>query len=122
MDRARPRSSGQLRRPLCGVRTVPVEVSDQALHFLLRHPLRRLLWRLYLQEGEELSPKELADFTRQPLANVALHIRVLRDHGAVELVRERPARGAVEHFYAATGLVDEVPWARPALGLPQPAK
>jgi DNA-binding transcriptional ArsR family regulator len=104
------------------VRRVPIEVSDQALLFLLRHPLRRRLWRLYVEEGEELSPKELADFTKQPLVNVALHVRVLRDHGAVELVRERPARGAVEHFYAATPLVDEVPWARPALGLPQPAK
>jgi DNA-binding transcriptional ArsR family regulator len=101
---------------------VPVEDTDQALHLLLRHTLRRRLWRLYVEEGEELSPKELADFTKQPLANVAFHVRALRDHGAVELVRERPSRGAVEHFYAATPLVDEVSWGRPALGLPQPAK
>jgi DNA-binding transcriptional ArsR family regulator len=122
VDRSRSRPAGWLLRPLCEVRTVPVEDTDQALHLLLHHPLRRRLWRLYVEEGEELSPKELADFTKQPLVNVALHVRVLRDHGAVELVRERPARGAVEHFYAATGLVDAVPWARPALGLPQPAK
>ena len=92
--------------------------ADQALLFLLRHPLRKRLFRLFIEEGEELSPKELADYTKQPLVNVALHVRVLRDQGAVELVRERPSRGAVEHFYKATGLVDEVPWARPALGLP----
>lgn len=91
---------------------------DQALLFLLRHPLRRRLLRLFIEEGEELSPKELADYTKQPLVDVALHVRVLRDQGAVELVRERPARGAVEHFYKATALVDEVPWARPALRLP----
>ena len=95
-----------------------VNGSDPALLFLLRHPLRRRLWRLYVEEGEELSPKELADYTKQSLANVAFHVRALRDYGAVELVGERPARGAVEHFYAATALVDEVPWARPALGLP----
>jgi DNA-binding transcriptional ArsR family regulator len=104
------------------VRIVTVEGTDQALLFLLRHPLRRRLLRPYVEEGEELSPKELADFTKQPLVNVALHVRVLRDHGAIELARERPSRGAVEHFYKATALVDEVPWVRLALGLPQPAK
>jgi hypothetical protein len=26
-------------------------------------------------------------------------------------------RGSVEHFYEATGLVDEVPWGRAALGI-----
>lgn len=122
MDRARSRPAGRLLHPLYGVRSVAVEGGDQALLFLLRHPLRRRLWRLFVEEGEELSPKELADFTKQPLVNVALHVRVLRDHGAVELVRERPSRGAVEHFYKATALVDAVPWARPALGLPQLAK
>ena len=99
-----------------------IEDPEQALLFLLRHPLRKRLLRLFVEEGEGLSPKELADFTKQPLVNVAMHVRVLRDQGAVELVRERPSRGAVEHFYKATALVDDVPWARPALGLPQPAK
>lgn len=115
MGRARPDPIWELRGS--GELAVPA-MSDQALLFLLRHPLRRRLWRLYIEEGEELSPKELADYTKQPLVNVALHVRVLRDHGAVELVRERPSRGAVEHFYAATALVDAVPWARSALGLP----
>lgn len=70
-----------------------------------------------MEEGEGLSPTELADFTGQPLGKVAFHVRALRDHGAVELIRERRARGAVEHFYAATELVDAAPWARGALGL-----
>ncbi len=94
-----------------------IEDLDQALLFLLRHPLRKRLLRLYLEAEEELSPKELADRTKEPLATVALHVRVLRDQGAVELVRERPCRGAVEHFYRPTALVDAVPWAREALGL-----
>lgn len=94
-----------------------IEDADQVLLFLLRHPLRKRLLRLYLESEEELSPKELADYTREPLATVALHVRVLRDQGAVELVRERRCRGAVEHFYRPTALVDAVPWAREALGL-----
>lgn len=98
---------------------MPAQDVEPVLLFLLRHPLRRCLWRLYVEEGQGLSPKELADFTKQPLVNVAFHVRALRDHGAVELVRERPARGAVEHFYAATALVDAAPWARAALGLEQ---
>lgn len=95
--------------------------SEQALIFCLRHPLRRELLRLYAKENGSLSPKELADFTKQPLVNVSLHVRVLRDKGAVELVDTRQRRGAVEHFYKATSLVDEVPWARAVLGLGAPA-
>jgi DNA-binding transcriptional ArsR family regulator len=94
-----------------------IEDPDQAFLFLLRHPLRRRLLGLYVKEGGMLSPKELADYTKEPLVNVSLHVRVLRDHGAVELVETRGARGAVEHFYKATSFIDEVPWARAALGL-----
>lgn len=89
--------------------------------FLLQHPLRRRLLGLYVESEEPLSPKELADYTKAPLDHVACHVRVLRDHRAVELVEVRPARGAVEHFYAATGLVDQVQWARAALGLKEAA-
>ncbi len=87
------------------------------LIFLLRHPLRKQLLVLYVKEGGLLSPKELANYMKEPLVNVSLHVRVLRDHGAVELVTTRPARGAIEHLYRATAFVDEVPWARAALGL-----
>jgi len=98
---------------------MPTQFADpgDALIFLLRHPLRKRLLLLYVREGGMLSPKELSDYTKEPLVDVSLHVRVLRDHGAVKLVRERPRRGAVEHFYRVTGLVDEVPWGRDALGL-----
>jgi DNA-binding transcriptional ArsR family regulator len=98
---------------------MPAKFSDPGdrLVFLLRHPLRKQLLTLYVKEGGMLSPKELADYTNGPLVNVSLHVRVLRDHGAVELVTTRPARGAVEHLYKATAFVDEVPWGRAALGL-----
>jgi DNA-binding transcriptional ArsR family regulator len=64
-----------------------------------------------------LSPKELSDFTRQPLSNVGYHVRALSEHGAVELVETQPRRGSVEHFYKATPLVPATPWALASLGL-----
>lgn len=91
---------------------------DQALLFLLRHPLRRELLRLYVKESGSLSPKQLSDFTKKHLSLVSFHVRELAKHGAVELIETRPRRGSVEHFYKATDLVDAVPWARAALGLP----
>lgn len=117
MGRARSRSLWELRRSEELAVPAKIEDPDQALLFLLRHPLRKRLLRLYVESDESLSPKELADFIKQPLSNVAFHVRALRDHGALELARERPARGAVEHFYRSTTLVDAVPWAREALGL-----
>jgi len=96
--------------------------AEQALLVCLRHPLRKLLLSLYVKEGGKLSPKELADFTKRRLSSVGYHVRELAKYGAVELVDAQPRRGAVEHFYKATALVDEVPWARTALGLqPEPS-
>lgn len=100
---------------------VGVKPLEGRMLFLLQHPLRRRLLGLYVESAEPLSPKELADYTKSPLDNVACHVRVLAKHRAVELVEVRPARGAVEHFYAATGLVDQVPWARAVLGLKEAA-
>lgn len=96
---------------------VGIKPLEGRMLFLLQHPLRRHLLGLYVESAEPLSPKELADYTKSRLDHVACHVRVLAEHRAVELVEVRPARGAVEHFYAATGLVDEVPWARTVLGL-----
>lgn len=90
---------------------------EQALLFLLRHPLRRELLRLYVKEEGRLSPKQLSDFTKKHLSLVGYHVRELANYGAIELVGTRPRRGAVEHFYKATPLIDEVAWGRAALGL-----
>ena len=51
------------------------------------------------------------------ISSVGYQVRALGEYGAVELIDKQPRRGSVEHFYEAT-LVDEVPWARLALGLP----
>ena len=90
---------------------------EEALLYVMRHPLRKRLLRLYIEEKGMLSPKELADFTKKHLSNVGYHVRVLAEQGAVEIVAEQQRRGSVEHFYEATGLVDEVPWGRAALGI-----
>jgi DNA-binding transcriptional ArsR family regulator len=95
-----------------------IEDPEQALLFLLRHPLRRELLRLYVKEDTSLSPKQLSDFTKKHLSVVGYHVRELAKQGAVELVETRPRRGSLEHFYEATALIEEVPWARLALGLP----
>lgn len=97
-------------------RTAPEDV----LLFLIQHPLRRRLLRLYVEatESQELrSPKELTVPVNGTVSNVGYHVRVLAEHSAVEIVAEQQRRGSVEHFYEATALVDEVPWARAALGL-----
>ncbi len=91
--------------------------AEEALHFLLQDPLRKRLLRLYVEAKEMRSPKELTVPVNQSVSNVGYHVRVLAKHGAVEIVAEQQRRGAVEHFYEATSLVDQVPWGRAALGL-----
>ena len=91
--------------------------TEEQLMFLLQHPLRKRLLRLYVEAKEMRSPKELTIPVNQHISNVGYHVRVLAEHGAVKLKETRPRRGSVEHFYEATSLIDEVPWARAALGL-----
>jgi len=91
---------------------------EEALLFVLRHPLRKRLLRLYLQAAGTLSPKQLTLLVNEPkISNIGYHVRALAENGAVELVQTVPRRGAVEHFYKATNLVNEVPWGRAALGM-----
>jgi len=70
-------------------------------------------------EGETKSERELADVTGEHLSKVSYHVRVLAENKAVRRVGTKPRRESVEHFYRATRLVDEVPWGREALGLPE---
>jgi DNA-binding transcriptional ArsR family regulator len=94
----------------------PTTPEDRLLQ-VLAHPLRKQLLRLYVKEEGMLSPKELSVFTKKHVCDVGYHVRVLVDYEAVKIVAELQRRGAVEHFYEATSLVDEVPWGRVALGL-----
>lgn len=90
---------------------------EEALMFLLGNPLRKQLLRLYIEAEGMRSPKELTIPTNSPISNVGYHVRVLAQFEAIQLVDTQPRRGSVEHFYEATDLIDEVPWARTALGL-----
>lgn len=64
------------------------------------HPLRiSILEVLGMDGGRTLSPSELSYELRTPLSNVNYHVTELHRTELVELVRERPVRGATEHFY-----------------------
>jgi DNA-binding transcriptional ArsR family regulator len=64
------------------------------------HPLRFHI--LQLLNEREASPSALAQQLDEPLGNVSYHVKTLLEADAIELVRTRPVRGAVEHVYRAT--------------------
>lgn len=71
------------------------------------HPLRiSILEVLGMEGGRTLSPSELSYELRTPLSNVNYHVTELRRTGLVELARERPVRGATEHFYREVKVPD----------------
>ena len=55
-----------------------------------------------LRGGRIASPKEIASELGQPLPRTSYHMTVLREKGALELVRTEPARGSLRHYYRAT--------------------
>ena len=67
---------------------------------VLSHPLRPQILDVLVRRGEA-SPNEIATELGVPLVTLSYHTRLLRDHGWIELTREVPRRGAVEHFYRA---------------------
>ena len=86
---------------------------EEDLLTALGHPLRREILRA-MADGKAVSPRELSDVLGQPLSNVSYHVRVLVQSGAVTLVRTRPTRGSIQHFYRNAV---QAPWAREVLGL-----
>jgi DNA-binding transcriptional ArsR family regulator len=89
---------------------------DNDLLVALRHPLRRQILRLMLSE-EPISPRQLATVLDRPLSNVSYHVRVLADCAAVTLVKTRPVKGSMQHFYRAA---IEASWALEVLELSEP--
>jgi hypothetical protein len=64
------------------------------------HPLRvSILEVLGLDGGRTLSPKDLSLELQAPLSTVNYHVTELAKVGLLELVDQRPVRGAIEHFY-----------------------
>lgn len=78
-----------------------IDNPDAALA-LLAHPYRVAILAT-LERRESASPRDVAIELGVGLENLAYHFRVLRDHGAIELVREEMSRGAVRHLYRLTG-------------------
>jgi DNA-binding transcriptional ArsR family regulator len=73
------------------------EVVDQRLVKALGHPLRAQV--LSILNERTASPVELSKMLGERLTNVSYHVRQLQRYGCIELVEERPVRGANEHFY-----------------------
>ena len=66
----------------------------------MSHPLRVRI--LAMLRERKSSPRELAELLGATLGTTAYHVRTLERLGLIELVDERPVRGAIEHYYRAT--------------------
>ena len=79
------------------------DIQDPRLVKALAHPLRvRILGML---QDRVASPSDLAQELKAPLGNVSYHVRILAQLGLLRLVKKRPRRGAIEHYYEACGRV-----------------
>ncbi len=80
----------------------------KSLGAIVGHPLRAKIWTVLAEEVA--SPNELCRRFGEEIADVAYHVKVLRENEVIELVHTRQVRGAVEHFYRAIQppLSDEV--------------
>lgn len=74
-------------------------VPDAAVGAIVAHPMRCRLLAIFADRVA--SPNEIAKELRISVSEVSYHVRTLREAGAIELVKERPARGSTEHFYEA---------------------
>jgi DNA-binding transcriptional ArsR family regulator len=74
-----------------------VSEADKTLAKALSHPVRAAA--LTILNARVASPTEIATELELPLGNVSYHVNELEKYGCVELVRTRPNRGALEHFY-----------------------
>lgn len=91
----------------------PDHPREENLLTALGHPLRREILRA-MADGKPVSPRELSEALHQPLSNVSYHVRVLVQSGVLKLVRTKPTRGSIQHFYRSTV---QAPWAKQVLGL-----
>ena len=79
------------------------DINDPRLVKALAHPLRvRILGVL---QDRVASPSDLAEELKAPLGNVSYHVRILAQLDLLKLVRKRPRRGAIEHYYEARSRV-----------------
>lgn len=74
-------------------------VDDQRYVKALSHPVRVRI--LGILEEQPASPVELSQILDASLGTISYHVRKLDEFGLLELVRETPRRGAIEHHYRA---------------------
>jgi DNA-binding transcriptional ArsR family regulator len=79
------------------------DIHDPRLVKALAHPLRVQI--LGMLQDRIASPSDLAEELDAPLGNVSYHVRILAQLDLLKLVKKRPRRGAIEHYYQARGRV-----------------
>lgn len=72
---------------------------DETLAAVVAHPTRARCFMILAERTA--SPAEIARELRLDVTHVGYHVRKLSEFSMIELVDERPVRGAVEHFYRA---------------------
>src|SRR6201996_702646 len=70
---------------------------ETTLAAIVAHPTRARCFVILTERTA--SPVEIAQEIGKDVGHVGYHVRKLLQLGLIELVDERPVRGAVEHFY-----------------------
>jgi DNA-binding transcriptional ArsR family regulator len=80
---------------------------ETTLAAIVAHPTRARCFSILAERTA--SPVEIAQQIGKDVGHVGYHVRKLQGLNLIELVDERPVRGAVEHFYRAIArpIVDE---------------
>lgn len=89
--------------------------AQQALAKAFAHPVRVKAF-LLLAEAP-YSPSQIADKIDEDLHNVSYHVRKLEEFELIELVGEKPVRGAVQHFFRAVArpMMSDEEWGKLSL-------
>jgi DNA-binding transcriptional ArsR family regulator len=82
--------------PPAKTETVSMETTLAAI---VAHPTRARCFVILAERTA--SPVEMAQEIGKDVGHVGYHVRKLQEMNLIELVDERPVRGAVEHFYRA---------------------
>jgi len=72
---------------------------ETTLAAIVAHPTRARAFTILTERTA--SPVEIAQEINKDVGHVGYHVRKLQQLNLIELVDERPVRGAVEHFYRA---------------------
>lgn len=72
---------------------------ETTLAAIVAHPTRARAFTILTERTA--SPVEIAQEIGKDVGHVGYHVRKLQQLNLIELVDERPVRGAVEHFYRA---------------------